>query len=164
MPRLMSFAKTIEAVEKMQKKVTRREGWKFLEPGDMLKPVKKAPFALKEPPYVRPVLDDYLIKVVEVQRELVGDILDYPELRCPNCNGTGKRQFPVVGGIKHLDCSRCYQTGRLSQESINEGFPKLSHKELIEEVFIGDLGLSFTTEVTRIRFEYGYIGSDNAET
>jgi len=41
MPRNMSFAMTTEQVRRREKWVTRREGWKFLKPGDIVTAVEK---------------------------------------------------------------------------------------------------------------------------
>ena len=42
MPRNMSFAMTTQQVKDQTKDVTRRFGWLFLKPGDILQPVEKA--------------------------------------------------------------------------------------------------------------------------
>lgn len=42
MPRNMSFAMTTEQVANQTKTVTRRFGWWFLKPGDIVQPVEKA--------------------------------------------------------------------------------------------------------------------------
>ncbi|MCU7877260.1 MAG: ASCH domain-containing protein [Candidatus Thiodiazotropha sp. (ex Lucinoma borealis)] len=42
MPRNMSFAMTTEQVANQTKTVTRRFGWWFLKPGDVVQPVEKA--------------------------------------------------------------------------------------------------------------------------
>ena len=42
MPRNMSFALTTEQVRRREKTVTRRRGWWFLKPGDIVTAVKKA--------------------------------------------------------------------------------------------------------------------------
>lgn len=42
MPRNMSFAMTTEQVANRTKTVTRRFGWWFLKPGDVVQPVEKA--------------------------------------------------------------------------------------------------------------------------
>lgn len=42
MPRNMSFSMTTEQVYRQQKTVTRRIGWGFLKPGDVLQAVEKA--------------------------------------------------------------------------------------------------------------------------
>lgn len=42
MPRNMSFAMTIEPVKRKTKTVTRRFGWWFLKPGDIVRGVEKA--------------------------------------------------------------------------------------------------------------------------
>ena len=41
MPRNMSFAMTTEQVRNQTKTVTRRQGWRFLNAGDILQPVVK---------------------------------------------------------------------------------------------------------------------------
>jgi len=42
MPRNMSFAMTTEQIKNKTKIVTRRYGWIFLKPGDLVQPVEKA--------------------------------------------------------------------------------------------------------------------------
>ncbi len=42
MPRNMSFAMTTQQVKNQTKDVTRRFGWRFLKPGDLIQPVEKA--------------------------------------------------------------------------------------------------------------------------
>ena len=42
MPRNMSFAKTIAQIKDQSKTVTRRKGWKFLQPGTLIMAVEKA--------------------------------------------------------------------------------------------------------------------------
>jgi len=41
MPRNMSFYKTQDQVRNMEKYVTRRMGWRFLKPGDIIQPIVK---------------------------------------------------------------------------------------------------------------------------
>ena len=43
MPRLMSFAKTVEPFRDGTKLETRRDGWQFLEPGDLIEGVDRSP-------------------------------------------------------------------------------------------------------------------------
>lgn len=43
MPRLMSFAKTVEQIEAGSKTVTRRDGWAVLKPGDVIECVDRSP-------------------------------------------------------------------------------------------------------------------------
>lgn len=45
MPRLMSFAKTVRAYETGLKTVTRRDGWRFLQPGDEFEGIEWNPRA-----------------------------------------------------------------------------------------------------------------------
>jgi hypothetical protein len=48
MPRLMTFQHTIPQIRGQTKTVTRRIGWWFLQPGDLVQPVEKSPRALKD--------------------------------------------------------------------------------------------------------------------
>lgn len=65
MPRLMSVAFTEDAVRERRKTVTRRKGWRELEPGDRLTLCRKVMGRRKGEPLVR-IVD---IQVVSVRRE-----------------------------------------------------------------------------------------------
>jgi hypothetical protein len=65
MPRMMSFAMTTEQVRRHIKTVTRRLGWKFLKPGDILWAVEKAQ-GLKKGEKVKRIC---LIRVVSCRDE-----------------------------------------------------------------------------------------------
>lgn len=67
MPRLISFAETTEQVKNRTKTVTRRKGWKDLQPGTILRGVRKA-MGLKKGEKVE---DLAIIEVVDVRREPV---------------------------------------------------------------------------------------------
>ena len=71
MPRNMSFALTTEQVSNQTKTVTRRQGWKWLEPGTLLQPVEKSQ-GLKKGEKVKKI--GGLIKVLSVRREPVNAV------------------------------------------------------------------------------------------
>lgn len=73
MPRNMSFSMTTEAVRNRTKTVTRRLGWDFLKPGDLLWACEKCQ-GLKKGEKVKRLA---LIRVVSVQIERLTDIVDY---------------------------------------------------------------------------------------
>lgn len=70
MSRLMSVALTEEQVRNRTKTVTRRLGWRFLEPGDRLTLCRKVMGRKAGEPLVR-IAD---VEVVGVRRELLRDI------------------------------------------------------------------------------------------
>lgn len=70
MPRLMSFAKTVEQMRDQSKTNTRRLGWWFLKEGDLLWAVEKAMGLKKGEPVVRLCL----IRVVKTCPQRLGDI------------------------------------------------------------------------------------------
>jgi hypothetical protein len=65
MPRNMSVALTIDAVKARQKTVTRRAGWTFLKPGDLLTLCEKCQGRKPGEPLVRLAT----VQVVNVRRE-----------------------------------------------------------------------------------------------
>ncbi len=70
MPRNMSFSLTTEQFKNRTKDVTRRLGWEFLKPGDLLWGVKKA-MGLKKGEKVERL---GLIEVISVRKEPLHDI------------------------------------------------------------------------------------------
>ena len=70
MPRNMSFALTIDQVERRQKTVTRRMGWKFLKPGYRICAVKKA-MGLKKGEKIQRLAN---LIVTDVKREPLSNI------------------------------------------------------------------------------------------
>lgn len=70
MPRLMSVALTEDQVRARKKTVTRRLGWKFLDPGDRVTLCRKVMGRKKGEPLVR-VCD---VEIVDVRRERLWDI------------------------------------------------------------------------------------------
>lgn len=70
MPRNMSFALTTEQFKKKTKTVTRRFGWSFLKPGDVVCGVEKA-MGLKKGEKIKKL---GLIKIISVHEECLCDI------------------------------------------------------------------------------------------
>lgn len=69
--RLMSFALTTEQIRARTKTVTRRRGWLFAKPGDVVQPVVKAQ-GLKKGEHVEKIGGP--IRFVAVDRVVLGDI------------------------------------------------------------------------------------------
>jgi hypothetical protein len=72
MPRNMSFSLTTDAVRERRKTVTRRVGWNFLQPGDVLNACVKC-MGLKPGEKIERLA---LIRVVSVRAEQLRDIRD----------------------------------------------------------------------------------------
>lgn len=70
MPRLISMAKTVAEVLDRTKTVTRRDGWRHIQPGDLLEMVVWDAWATERKPLRRLGV----IRVVSVSRERLGDI------------------------------------------------------------------------------------------
>lgn len=71
MPRNMSFAMTTEQVARKTKTVTRRFGWWFLKPGDVVQPVEKA-MGLQKGEKAKKI--GGLIRIVSTRAERLCDI------------------------------------------------------------------------------------------
>jgi len=71
--RNMSFALTTDKIKQETKTVTRRFGWWFLKPGDLIMPVEKA-MGLKRGEHIV-YLRDRPLQVTSTRRELLGDII-----------------------------------------------------------------------------------------
>jgi hypothetical protein len=74
MPRNMSFAMTTEQARNKTKDVTRRLGWWFLKPGDIVQQVEKGMGLGKGGKVVRL----HLIEIVSVRREPLQRLVDKP--------------------------------------------------------------------------------------
>jgi hypothetical protein len=72
MPRNMSFALTTEQVRRREKTVTRRLGWWFLKPGDIVTAVKKAR-GLRKGEKIQPICQ---IRIVSTRKEPLSAITD----------------------------------------------------------------------------------------
>lgn len=73
--RNMAFSKTKEASRRRDKTVTRRDGWKFLKPGDLIQQVEKSMGLKKGEKMVK----IHVIRVVSVISEPISAIRDYPD-------------------------------------------------------------------------------------
>ncbi|MEW7986625.1 MAG: hypothetical protein AB2799_12600 [Candidatus Thiodiazotropha sp.] len=71
MPRNMSFALTTEQFKNRTKTVTRRKGWKFLKPGDVVMGCKKC-MGLKPGEKLERL---GLIKITDVRREQLAEMM-----------------------------------------------------------------------------------------
>ena len=116
--RNMSFAITTEAMESRQKTVTRRNGWKFLQPGDVIRPVKKA-MGLKKGEKVEP-LSCGPIRILSLRREPLHAILHEPY-------GCKKEGFPGMSPLEFVIMYRRANKGhsgglvsRIEFEYVNE--------------------------------------------
>jgi len=74
MPRNMSFFMTTEQIKNRTKTVTRRLGWKFLKPGDVVWAVEKAQ-GLKKGEKINRLCK---LRIVSVRRERIDD-MEQPE-------------------------------------------------------------------------------------
>ena len=93
MPRNMSFSMTTEAVRNRTKTVTRRLGWDFLKPGDLLWAVEKG-MGPKKGEKVKRIA---LIRVVSVSREplwWIAALERYPQV--------GRRRETALEGFPDL--------------------------------------------------------------
>ena len=77
MPRNMSFMLTTEQFKNRTKTVTRRLGWKFLKPGDVVMGCKKC-MGLKKGEKIERL---GLIRIVDVRRERLNQITDEDVVR-----------------------------------------------------------------------------------
>ena len=71
MPRLMSFSHTSPMVLDRSKTVTRRVGWRFLKPGDLVRAVEKARGRTKG----EPIRELALLRIVDVRVESLSRLL-----------------------------------------------------------------------------------------
>lgn len=81
MPRNISFALTTRQFRARQKDVTRRNGWLWVEPGDVLNAVEKCQ-GLKKGERVKSL---GLIRVVGVRRERLDEISNRPGYGAAEC-------------------------------------------------------------------------------
>ena len=72
--RNISFAKTTDQIRKKTKTVTRRVGWSFLKPGDILQPIAKGQ-GLKKGETVENIGGP--IRIVSVRREHLGKLYEF---------------------------------------------------------------------------------------
>ena len=91
--RNMSFSLTTPQIEDRSKTVTRRLGWKFLKPGDLVSPVVKG-MGLKKGEKVQRIRGP--LRIVDVRREQLNRI--YKELA-----GATREGFPLMLPINFID-------------------------------------------------------------
>jgi hypothetical protein len=91
--RHMSFSMTTEAVRRHEKTITRRLGWWFLEPEELLEAVEQC-MGLKKGEHVVPLAD---IQVVSTRREPLADILAY------GAEEMVREGFPKMSALDFID-------------------------------------------------------------
>ncbi len=99
MPRNMSFALTTERVRRRQKDVTRRIGWWFLKPGDIVNAVEKS-MGLRKGERVRHICR---IRILSARREPLSAITDDDVVR-EGFKDWDRRMF-MSAFCKHNHCS-----------------------------------------------------------
>jgi hypothetical protein len=113
MPRNMSFAMTTEQVRNQSKTVTRRFGWWFLKPGDLIQPVEKA-MGLKKGEQKKEIGGP--VRIVSVRREILSSIDK------PDCIKEGFPHFHPSDFIsmlhRHYGCSFYAEVNRIEFEYI----------------------------------------------
>ena len=80
--RNMSFALTVGAMQAHTKTVTRRLGWLFLKPGDLVQPVRKC-MGLRPGEKIEKICDP--VRVVSVRRERLSRLIDDREYGRAEC-------------------------------------------------------------------------------
>ena len=97
--RLMSFRLTTGQILGQSKTVTRRLGWTFLQPEDLIQAVEKSQ-GLKKGEQVRRLA---VLRVVSVRRERLGRMLDEPAYGQRECEREG---FPMDTPQDYVDLIR----------------------------------------------------------
>lgn len=134
--RLMSFSLTTPQILSRQKTVTRRMGWTFLKPGDLVQAVEKG-MGLKKGEKVRRLA---VLRVVDVRIEPLSRLL--PE------RGRG-----------YLQPRQPMEMAYAFRELEREGFRHLTRQQFVSMFCKSHKGCTPDTEVTRIEFEYVESGS-----
>lgn len=116
MPRNMSFAITTKQAREKTKTVTRRLGWWFLKPGDIVQQVEKG-MGLKKGEKVKPI---HLIRIVSTRKEPLDAMLcnvGYGLIECQ------KEGFPNKGPewfvrmfAAHNNCGTGINVNRIEYE------------------------------------------------
>jgi hypothetical protein len=106
--RLMSFALTTKQVQRREKTVTRRLGWKNARPGQVLQPVVKGQ-GLKKGETVERINGP--IRIVGVRRERLDTMIDDEVYGLEEC---AKEGFPTLGPFDFVfmfcEHNRCMDT------------------------------------------------------
>lgn len=106
----MSFMLTTNQVENRTKTVTRRSGWLFLKPGDVLNAVEKGQ-GLKKGERVRKICP---IRILSVRREPLFDITD-EEVKKEGFPFWGRMDF-IKMFMKHNNCAPDILVSRIEFE------------------------------------------------
>jgi hypothetical protein len=124
--RNMSFSMTTEQIRLGAKTVTRRFGWKFLKPGDYVRPVVKA-MGLKKGEKVQPIRG--ALHIIDVRREPLDAI-------CKEPMGTTREGFPEMTGqefvgmlMRHYRC-KPYDTVTRIEFMYTDASPAGEHKAI----------------------------------
>lgn len=112
--RNMSFSLTTEQVRNRTKTVTRRFGWSFLKPGDVLQPVVKS-MGLKKGQKAERIGGP--IRIVGLRRERLCSITD------ADCSREGFPEFTAQQFVdmlcEHYGCSSARQINRIEFEYLD---------------------------------------------
>ncbi|MCK5609275.1 ASCH domain-containing protein [Candidatus Pacearchaeota archaeon] len=107
----MSFAITKEQIENQTKTVTRRLGWKFLKPGDIVQPVEKC-MGLKKGEKIKRIGGP--IRIVDISKELLYEV-SFTEM--PKEGFPGLTSFDFVNMFcKHMKCKSDQEVTRIEFE------------------------------------------------
>lgn len=90
--RNMSFSPTTEQIRTGKKDVTRRAGWTFLKPGDLVRPVRKA-MGLRPGEKIEPLRAP--IRIVSVRREPLRMMIDDPNYGVEEVRREGFSDLPT---------------------------------------------------------------------
>ena len=112
MPRNMSFALTSEQVHKREKTVTRRCGWWFLKPGDIVNAVEKTR-GLRKGEKIKPICK---IRIVETRKEPLSAITEDDVTR--EGFGTTQREWFIQMFCKTNGCLPHDEVNRIEFEYI----------------------------------------------
>lgn len=89
----MSFALTSEQILNKSKIVTRRLGWKFLKPGDLVQPVKKG-MGLKKGEKIEKLGSP--IRIIDVRPERLRRMIDETDYGFDECQKEGFENHPEL--------------------------------------------------------------------
>jgi hypothetical protein len=108
MPRNMSFALTTQQIRRQTKTVTRRKGWEFLKPGDVVNACVKCR-GLKPGEKVERLCQ---IRVLDVRRERLSELLRSPGYGMSECVREG---FPNLSAAKFVEMFTRHMGGLSTQ-------------------------------------------------
>jgi hypothetical protein len=110
----MSFALTTGAIRQQSKTVTRRTGWLFLKPGDLVQPVRKC-MGLKPGEKIEKLGPP--IRVVSVRRERLYEITEDDVAREGFSPSSGnKRAWFISMFCLHMKCTDYLEVTRIEFE------------------------------------------------